>query len=197
MINCSIPQIDKIFQRVKEIPFPEVQRVFHGGEVERNKICCPFHQDKTPSFHVYHDGFKCYGCGESGDSIIFVAKLHNLQSLDAVKAIADEFSIPYQERALSWKERLKMSQAKEERLRQKKVEVAFKEWVKQTQEKTRILTEAIRREMGEMGVDIDDKLLDLIHELPRLEHWADILESGTDEEKIELYRDVELRRWIA
>jgi DNA primase len=30
---------------------------------------CPFHREKTPSFHVYPDHFHCYGCGAHGDAI--------------------------------------------------------------------------------------------------------------------------------
>jgi len=30
------------------------------------KICCPFHQEDTPSCHVYHDGYHCFGCGAHG-----------------------------------------------------------------------------------------------------------------------------------
>ena len=36
------------------------------------KGLCPFHGEKTPSFHVYDKGFfKCYGCGVGGDVIKF------------------------------------------------------------------------------------------------------------------------------
>ena len=52
--------------------------------------CCPFHNEKTPSFHIntskgfYH----CFGCGESGDAIKFVQKYEGLSFMDAVKKLA-------------------------------------------------------------------------------------------------------------
>ena len=39
------------------------------------KACCPFHNEKTPSFSVYtgnDEHFYCYGCGAGGDVITFV-----------------------------------------------------------------------------------------------------------------------------
>ncbi|MCG8333626.1 MAG: DNA primase [Proteobacteria bacterium] len=51
---------------------------------------CPFHQEKTPSFTVSpsYQNFKCYGCGESGDSIRFVMSIENLQFVEAVRFLA-------------------------------------------------------------------------------------------------------------
>ena len=42
--------------------------------------CCPFHSEKTPSFHVVPDRqmYKCFGCGKGGGAINFVMELENL-----------------------------------------------------------------------------------------------------------------------
>jgi phage/plasmid primase-like uncharacterized protein/KaiC/GvpD/RAD55 family RecA-like ATPase len=51
----------------------------------RNKVgCCPFHPDKTPSFVVYDETYHCFGCGEHGDVIDFVAKSQRLRIPDAI-----------------------------------------------------------------------------------------------------------------
>jgi DNA primase len=39
------------------------------------KIACPFHEERTPSFHVYRHHFKCFGCGARGDIFDFAALL--------------------------------------------------------------------------------------------------------------------------
>jgi DNA primase len=52
--------------------------------------CCPFHNEKTPSFYIYEDGFHCFGCGAHGDAISFVMQTQNLPFLDAVAALAGE-----------------------------------------------------------------------------------------------------------
>lgn len=51
--------------------------------------CCPFHNEKTPSFSIKQDGqfFKCFGCGESGNVITFVMKLENVDFLSAVEIL--------------------------------------------------------------------------------------------------------------
>lgn len=53
--------------------------------------CCPFHNEKTPSFSINNeDGvYFCYGCKEYGDVIKFVQKMENLDFLDAVQVLAD------------------------------------------------------------------------------------------------------------
>ena len=51
---------------------------------------CPFHGEKTPSFHVHPDRgfFKCFGCGAGGDVITFVTRLENVSFRDAVGILA-------------------------------------------------------------------------------------------------------------
>ena len=54
--------------------------------------CCPFHNEKTPSFSIdAEDGiYYCFGCKESGDVIKFVEKMENIEFYDAVKLLADK-----------------------------------------------------------------------------------------------------------
>ena len=63
------------------------------------KGCCPFHKEKTPSFHVSPDkGFAhCYGCKESVDAIGFVEKTEGLSFVDAVKMLAERIGIEIEE----------------------------------------------------------------------------------------------------
>lgn len=54
--------------------------------------CCPFHNEKTPSFAVMPDDgvFYCFGCKEHGDVISFVQKMESCDFLDAVKILAEQ-----------------------------------------------------------------------------------------------------------
>ncbi len=56
---------------------------------------CPFHAEKTPSFHVHPDRgfFKCFGCGAGGDVITFVQKSENVGFVDAVRALASKAGV--------------------------------------------------------------------------------------------------------
>jgi DNA primase len=51
---------------------------------------CPFHGEKTPSFHVHPDRgfFKCFGCGVAGDAIAFHVKMENVPFPEALRALA-------------------------------------------------------------------------------------------------------------
>lgn len=55
------------------------------------KGCCPFHNEKTPSFFVNpaKGFFHCFGCQESGDALTFVKKINNLDFVDAVESLSD------------------------------------------------------------------------------------------------------------
>jgi DNA primase len=59
------------------------------------KACCPFHQEKTPSFNVSatKQAYYCFGCGAHGHLIDFVMNYDNLNFVDAVEKIADENGI--------------------------------------------------------------------------------------------------------
>jgi DNA primase len=58
------------------------------------KACCPFHNERTPSFYVYDDHFHCFGCGAHGDAIGFVMRARNVGFLEAVESLAAEAGIP-------------------------------------------------------------------------------------------------------
>lgn len=61
----------------------------------RFKGLCPFHQEKTPSFHVSADrGFyKCFGCGKAGDILSFVMETEGLVFAEAAEALAKRFGV--------------------------------------------------------------------------------------------------------
>ena len=52
---------------------------------------CPFHNEKTPSFHVRDDEgyYHCFGCGVSGDAITFLREKEGLDFMEAVRLLAD------------------------------------------------------------------------------------------------------------
>jgi DNA primase len=54
------------------------------------KGCCPFHNEKSPSFYVYEDGYHCFGCGAHGDAMGFVMQSQGLGFMEAVSLLAGE-----------------------------------------------------------------------------------------------------------
>lgn len=64
------------------------------------KACCPFHNEKTPSFSVNRERqiFHCFGCGKSGNAIDFLIEKNNLTFPEAIEDLATfvGLEIPYE-----------------------------------------------------------------------------------------------------
>lgn len=56
------------------------------------EMCCPFHNEKTPSFKVnpQKQFYHCFGCGETGNIITYVAKTKRLSNSEAITLLAEE-----------------------------------------------------------------------------------------------------------
>lgn len=84
-------------------------------ELRRNganyKACCPFHDEKTPSFVVSPAKgiYKCFGCGKSGTALGFVMDHENMSYVDALKYLANKYHIKVEERELTPEELAKQS----------------------------------------------------------------------------------------
>ncbi len=63
-----------------------------GGSL---KGLCPFHDERSPSFHVTpaRNFYHCFGCQESGDTIAFWRKIENLSFIEAIEKLANKYSI--------------------------------------------------------------------------------------------------------
>ena len=57
--------------------------------------CCPFHQEKSPSFHVddRRNHYKCFGCGAAGDHFRFVMETEGLSFPEAVERLAENAGV--------------------------------------------------------------------------------------------------------
>ena len=65
--------------------------------------CCPFHNEKTPSFSVSPTKgiYKCFGCGEGGNSVNFVMQLGGFSYPEALRELAKKYNIEVEEEQLS------------------------------------------------------------------------------------------------
>lgn len=85
--------------RIEDVVGDYVQLKSAGGG--QRKGLCPFHDEKSPSFHVtpargfYH----CFGCQESGDVITFVMKMEHLSFTETIERLADRlgYRLTYEE----------------------------------------------------------------------------------------------------
>jgi DNA primase len=75
--------------RIEDIVGDYVQ--LRRAGVDSLKGLCPFHDEKSPSFHVRpnHGQFHCFGCGEGGDVYSFLQKIEHVNFVESVEMLAD------------------------------------------------------------------------------------------------------------
>jgi hypothetical protein len=82
--------IDQVMiQRAREFP---LESLVGGKQIRagRDFIClCPFHEERTPSFHIYtkDNHYKCFGCGVGGDAISYVMQKEKLSFPEAIRRL--------------------------------------------------------------------------------------------------------------
>ncbi|MFI5163797.1 MAG: DNA primase [Bacteroidia bacterium] len=92
---------------------PTIARIFDAARIEEvvgdfltlkkrgvNYIaCCPFHNEKTPSFNVnpVRNIYKCFGCGKGGDSVSFVMEHEKMNYPEALRYLAKKYNIEIEE----------------------------------------------------------------------------------------------------
>jgi DNA primase len=88
-VTLSPQWLDELRARttLSSVIMPSVKLIRAGREW---KACCPFHNEKTPSFTVNDDkGFyHCFGCGAHGDAIRFLTDNRGMPFMDAIKELA-------------------------------------------------------------------------------------------------------------
>ena len=85
--------MDRIdIEKLRSLPCEGVaQRL--GFQVKRHKTLCCFHPDHTPSLAFKKNHFRCWSCGESGDTITLVMKVLHKDFPDACRWLADEHNV--------------------------------------------------------------------------------------------------------
>lgn len=144
---------------------------------------CPFHTEKTPSFFIFgNNRFKCFGCGESGDCIDFVMKLHGLSFPEALKHLGIEQGRPKK------KARVDLQRGK----RRAELVKQFRDW---EQRYGWVVGDRIFKieTLMDKGIPPQDLELyaPLFHELTIALYHQDILINGSDKQKFLLFQEAQ------
>ena len=176
---------NNIFHYIKDrVDLRDLVR-YYGLDLNRGGFaCCPFHNERTPSFKVYEDHYHCFGCGEHGDHVDFVQKLFGLSNIEAAKKISHDFGLELDrgELAIPFKQRFIRPQKDE----------GFELWLK---ESVQVLTEYNKLLMywnkiydPHSPIDkIDERFLESLHQRGYAEYYLDKLMFGSDKERREIY----------
>ena len=76
------------------------------------KGLCPFHDDKTPSFHVSPaKGIcKCFACGEGGNAVHFIMKMEQLSYIEALKFLGKKYGIEVEDKEITPEQRQQLNE---------------------------------------------------------------------------------------
>lgn len=110
---------DRTIQQVRDLSITLV--ISQYEKLDRNgKACCPFHDEKSPSFKVTEAKgiYKCFGCGVAGDHIRFVMEREKLGFIEAVVLIAEKHGIPLEYEEVADEEQYKKKKALKDQLRE-------------------------------------------------------------------------------
>ena len=171
-----------LFTQIKMAVSVKEAAEYYGLEVNRgNMVCCPFHNDRTPSMKLNEDYFYCFGCGASGDVIDLAARLFGLSSYDAAKKLAADFGIAEQKPSILAKLQRGKSQAETER-----------RCFRVLGDYLQILQDWKENCAPQSPEDaIDPRYAEACHMLERIENMLDILTCGTPKERAEVVTDLQ------
>lgn len=158
-----------------------------SGEAEWRSA--PFHNDKNPSMKLDRR-FHCFGCQADGDVIDFVSRLHDISSKEAALMLAQDFSIPYENKKATTKRPIKP------RLRQEIEEQRFR---RMEQHCFRVLSDyfhLLQRWKTEYAPhqpeeEWNPRFVEALQKLPYLEYLLDELLSGDLQERAAIINNYE------
>lgn len=144
-------------------------------------VCCPFHNDRTPSMKLNEECFYCFGCGAHGDVVALTAQLFDFPPAEAAKKLAADFGIVEQKPSVLTKLKRSKSQAELE------------------SRSFRVLGDYLQILQGwktncapQSPEDaIDPRYAEACHMLERIGNMLDILACGTPQERAEVVTDLQ------
>ena len=164
---------------------PDIVRTVEAAGVELRRVGsafkgrCPLHPDKHPSFMVYPDRQRavCFGCGFRGDVVDFTARLRGTDTRGAMRILGIEPGRP--------------TRPSPEEKRPRRGAQAFKRWCRDYGIEAAAELRALRRLVAGIQTLRDLELRGwAYHRMQLLEHRLDILQFGSDEEKVLLFKEV-------
>lgn len=159
---------------------------YYGLQPDRKGfICCPFHNEKTPSFKVYKGdgGYHCFGCGEHGGVIDFVMKYFDLTFKEAITKLNNDFCLGFPiggklgrrkqvdlaRKSFKARQERESKQNEHNRLKTAR-ETALDEWVKFDKQR-------IKYKPKKEDVELHPLFLDAIINLPHAEYRLECAET--------------------
>lgn len=137
--------------------------------------CCPFHNEKTPSFNVnpVRQIYKCFGCGKAGDAVRFVMDIENIGYGEALRYLAKKYGVEIEEQEQTPEELLRQNERESLLIALNFAKTYFQELLQKTDEGKSIGLSYFR-ERGFTNPTIDAFELGY-----SLDQWDGLLQEGT------------------
>ncbi len=137
--------------------------------------CCPFHNEKTPSFNVnpVRQIYKCFGCGKAGDAVRFVMDIENIGYGEALRYLAKKYGVEIEEQEQTPEELLRQNERESLLIALNFAKTYFQELMQQTDEGKSIGLSYFR-ERGFTNPTIDAFELGY-----SLDQWDGLLQAAT------------------
>ena len=145
--------------------FPSTKQIakLYGFKTHRGRIQCPFHKGEDYNLSLYEDGFKCWVCGVSGNTVAFVAGVSGITYREAAESLENKFQLPKGAPKIDHSTKY------------------LREWKKHHSLKLAKLFHWLDKVPTILGY----------HELPEVEYWADRFLVRSTEEIRELWKEKE------
>lgn len=169
------------------ITMPEIMNKYRITIIKKGKSVfslCPFHQEKTPSFQVFKNGYHCFGCGESGDIIKFVEKYFDMSPINAVRRINDDFGLRLFEGNYTFSK-----QHRDDLNQDRALKKGFEVWKNTTYDELCKIYRNTNKILNSMK-PIDDGYSETLRSHQYVEMLIEKLQSGIIEEIIQIYLDL-------
>ncbi len=184
-----------IFSEVKEYLTARQVAEYYGLQVKRNGLaCCPFHDDKHPSMKI-DTNYHCFACGVGGDAVDYASRMFGLSQYDAALKLIEDFQLPISVRgktAFNEQEKARIRKEKAEKERIIHIKERFRKWCNQSIDILRdclLEVEKVENFLRNKPPDnvFSDDYAQILHAVPIMNYWMDILCMGETAEKQELF----------
>jgi len=184
-----------IFSEIKEYLTARQVAESYGLQVKSNGLaCCPFHDDKHPSMKI-DKIYYCFACSAGGDVVDYVSQMFGLSQYEAALKLIEDFRLP-----ISISSKVTFNEQEKARIRKERAEKEriihirerFKKWCNQSID---VLRDCLL-EIEKTGFFLQDKppeivfsdnYAQILHAVPIINYWLDILCMGETTEKQELF----------
>ena len=165
-----------IFEAVKAAVPVRAAAERYGLEVNcGGMVCCPVHEEHTPSMKLYEDHFYCFGCGKHGDVVTLVSELFCIPPYDAACKLAGDFGVDTSAEIVHQPAREELRIFREDQLRCQRVLCAY----------LRMLTEwKTQYAPIDPNAEPDDRYVEACQMIDTIDYLTDLLIVGTLEQRV-------------